>query len=276
MEHMRKLIFSCLLFISVSGNAQVHKIDHFFASSPKADTLFNLFKSKFELPIEWDYKTYGNFSSGAVTLGNVAFEFVNSKGVSKTKFEGIALLPQQTVEEISIMLDNAKVNHDTIEPNTYMMGNGSIAGWSNMGLKSLLPDDISFFIYDYKNRLQLTQSIKKTHDSLTSKNGGPLGIVSLKEIVIGSNKSSSYKNELGKLPGVNLSDNDLFIFAEGPSIRLVNSNSNGIEKIIIKVHSIDIAKKYLKSQNLIGDSTKNSVFINTAVIYGLLIEFTEQ
>jgi len=276
MKYMRKLIFNYFLFLSVSVNAQVHKIDHFFASSPKADTLFNLFKSKFELPIEWDYKTYGNFSSGAVTLGNVAFEFVNSKGVSKTKFEGIALLPQQTVEEISIMLDDAKVNHDTIEPNTYMMSNGSIAGWSNMGLKSLLPEDISFFIYDYKNRSELAQSIKKTHDSLKSKNGGPLGIVLLKEIVIGSNKWSSYKNELRKLPGVNLRDNDLFIFKEGPSIRLVNSNNNGIEKIIIKVHSVDTAKKYLKSQNLMGDSTKNSVFINTAAIYGLLIEFTDQ
>jgi len=276
MTHIRKLVIIWIVSIPFSLNAQVNKIDHFFASSSKAEALFNLFKTKFELPVEWDYKTYGNFSSGAVTLGNIAFEFVNYKDVGKTKFEGIALLPQQSVEEIMKILDDAKVNHDTIEPNTYVMSNGNIAGWSNMGVKNILPEEITLFIYDYKNRQELSQSIKKTQDSLINKKGGPLGVVLLKEIVIGSNKWSLHKNELIKLPGINLNDNNLYGFREGPSIRLVNSNNNGIEKIIIKVHSVEIAKKYLKSQNLLGNSTRNSVFIDSTSIDGLSIEFTEE
>lgn len=276
MTALRKLVFIWIVVIPVSLNAQVIKIDHFFASSAIAENLFILFKTKFELPVEWDYKTYGGFSSGAVTLGNTALEFVNYKDVSKTKFEGIALLPQQSVEEIIKLLDDVSIKHDTIESNTYKMSNGSMAGWSNMGLNELLPEEITLFIYDYKNRQELLQSIKKTQDSLKNKKGGPLGIVSLKEIVIGSNKSSLHKNQLIKLPGINLDDNNLFGFTDGPSIRLVNSNNNGIEKIIIKVHSVDLVKKYLTSQNLMGSFTKNSVFIDTAAIDGLVIEFTDQ
>jgi len=276
MTALRKIIFILISFTPVFLTAQVIKIDHFFASSKKAEALFTLFKTKFELPVDWDYKTYGNFSSGAVNLGNIAFEFVNHTEVVKTNFDGIALLPQQTVEEIMKLLDDANLKHDSIEPNTYLMSNGKIAGWSNMGLKNILPEEISFFIYDYKNREELSQSVKKTHDSLENNKGGPLGIVGLVEIVIGTNQWALHKSQLIKLPGTILSDNNLFGFKEGPSIRLVNADINGIEKIIIKVHSVELAKKHLKSQSLLGNSTKNSVFIDPAAIDGLLIELKNQ
>src|SRR5687768_4762836 len=113
---MKKYILLGLIFLATSLSAQINKIDHFLASSPKAETLFNLFKNKLELPVDWDYKTWGDFSSGAVTLGNVAFEFVYYKGVTKTTFDGVALEPKQTVEEIKNMLDEVKIMHDSIQP----------------------------------------------------------------------------------------------------------------------------------------------------------------
>jgi len=262
--------------ISIHSKAQINNIDHFFASSPNAERLFNLFKTKFGLPVDWDYKTYGDFSSGAVTLGNTTFEFVSFKDIRETKFQGIALLPRQSVENFTGLLDEAKVIHDTIESNTYVMQNGNIAGWSNMGLKNILPDGISLFVYDYKNREELIKAIKKSTDSLKLRNGGPLGVVSLKEIVVLSSDFPLHKSELLKLPGVILKNDNLFGFKEGASIRLQKSGTNGIEKIIIKVNSLAKAKNYLDSQNLLGSSTKASVFIKPKATEGLIIELTDQ
>jgi len=272
---MKKFILLGLIFLASSLKAQINKVDHFFASSPKAETLFNLFKNKFGLPVDWDYKAWGDFSSGAVTLGNIAFEFVYYKGVSKTTFEGIALEPQQSVEEIKIILDDAKIVHDTIEPNTYVMKNGKLGGWSNMGLKNLLPSEAGLFICDYKNREQISLYRKKSADTLKNNNGGPLGVSFLKEIVIGSTNFSLNKKELARLPGIKANKDNVYSFNDGPSIRLINSNINGFEKIVIKVSSLENAKKYLKSQNLLGNSTANSVFIDTNSTDGLIIELTD-
>ena len=87
---------------------------------------------------------------------------------------------------------------------------------------------------------------KQSSDSLRNINGGPLGILFLKEIVIGSTNMSLNSNELAKLPGINVSKDNVYGFKEGPSIRLTNSTTNGFERIVIKVYSVDKAKKYLK------------------------------
>ncbi len=273
---MRKFILFGLVILSNSLKAQINKVDHFLASSPKAEILFNLFKNKLQLPVDWDYKSWGDFSSGAVTLGNVAFEFVYYKGVIKTTFDGIGLEPKQSVEEIKNILDEAKVMHDTIEPNTYVNSNGKISGWSNMTLKNLVPDEAALFICDYKEREKIALYRKKSSDSLNYINGGPLGIMFLKEIVIGSTNLSLHKNELAKLPGIKANQGNLFTFKEGPSIKLTNSNINGFEKIVIKVYSVENTKKYLIAKNLLENSTNDSVFINTNATDGLIIELTDK
>lgn len=273
---MKKYFLLGLVLFATHVNAQINKIDHFFLSSPKADTLFNLFKNELGLPTDWDYESWGDFSSGAVSLGNVAFEFVYYDGVSKTSFDGIALEPKQTVEEIIEVLDNAQVMHDTIVANTFVMSNGKIGGWSNMGLENLLPDEAGLFICDYKNREQVSLFRQKSSVTLKNNNGGPLGVLFLEEIVMGSTNFSMHKNELAKLPGINLNKDNVYSFKDGPSIRLTNSSANGFEKIVIKVHSVDEAKKYLKSKNLIGKSSMNSVFIDPKALDGLTIELVDK
>lgn len=96
-------------------------MEHFYLISVNADSLFRLFNAKLGMPVVWDYQTWGEFSSGGVSLGNVVFEFVNYQGVTKTKFEGIALEPKQSVEEFIKILDVNEVSHDTIEANTYVL-----------------------------------------------------------------------------------------------------------------------------------------------------------
>ena len=273
---MTKLFLFWLVVINSSLAAQISKIEHFFLSSPKADSLFKLFTTKLGTPIVWDYQVWGDFSSGGVSLGNVAFEFVNYEGVNKTKFEGIALESKQSVEEFIKILDAESIQHDAIQSNTYVAKDGSIAGWSTLSLKNLLPDEAGLFICDYKKRKETYENRKKSSDSLKMNKGGPIGIIFLKEIVIGSSNYSLHKSELTKLPGVITSANDVFSFEQGPAIRLKKSDTNEIQKIILKVFALDVAKQYLKSQNLLEQSSGNGIYINSKTLDGLLIELTDK
>lgn len=273
---MKIIISLGVILICATLNAQVTKVEHFFVSSPKAGSLFRLFNTKLGIPIVWDYQTWGEFSSGGISFGNVAFEFVNYQGIAKTKFDGIALEPKQSVEEFIKILDASKVSHDTIEANTYVSKDGSVGGWSTLNLKNLLPDEAGIFICDYKRRDQVSKNRKLSADSLKNNNGGPLGILFLKEIVIGSANYAYHNLELAKLPGIKQNIAGLFSFLEGPSLRLKVSATNNIEKIVLKVHSLEAAKKYLKSKGLLGSTSIHSIFIDPNSVDGLLFELTDK
>ena len=237
-------------------NAQVNRIDHFFVSSPKAEKLFKLFKDDLGLPVAWDYKNWGSFASGAVTLGNVAFEFVLFDSLTTTKFDAIALEPNRTVEELLPILDNNRIAHDSIEHNTYTKKDGSTGGWSTLNLRNLLPEEAGLFICDYKDRKGLDSAKRRDSAELVKRKGGPLGIISLKEIVVSSSDISNYKMKLLALPGISNTNTDLFSFRSGTSIRLSNSKTLGIEKIVIQIASLAKTKKYLKSKKMLGEVSR--------------------
>ncbi|HEV8080403.1 MAG TPA: hypothetical protein VGP43_06815 [Chitinophagaceae bacterium] len=269
---MKKYILFAFTFLSFSLNAQINKIDHFFVSSPKAEKLFKLFKEELKLPVAWEYKTWGSFSSGAVSLGNVAFEFVSFDSVKTTKFDAIALEARQPTEEFILVLDSRKIAHDTIEYNTYKKKDGSIGGWSTLNLRNLLPEDAGLFICDYKERDMILKATTSDSAELIKQKGGSLGVIALKEIVVGSINPLNNKKELSKLPGVIQGKKEVYNFMQGASIRLIKSNVGSIEKIVIRIHSITAARKYLKLHNLLGRSSDASLYIDPKAIEGLTIE----
>ncbi len=193
-------------------NAQITKIEHFFASSPQAEMLFHFFSKDLGLPVVWNFQTWTDFSSGGVTLGNVAFELVNYKGVNKTWFDGFALEPRQPVEKFINDLDRSGIGHDTIQANTWTNDKGVFVGWSNLGLMNVLPDESNLFICDYKAREAVLSGRNKAADKLQQLYGGALGIISMKEIVICTTGYMQHRKELQKLPGIKKKSDGLFVF----------------------------------------------------------------
>lgn len=272
---MRRSLFVGLLFSPFFLNGQVKRVDHFFASSPKAEKLFKLFKEELGLPVAWDYRNWGSFASGAVSLGNVSYEFVFFDSVGPTKFDAIALEPFQPVEEFILILEGRQILHDSIERNTYLKKDGSTGGWSTLNMRNLIPDPAGLFICDYKEREKVDSANRKDSLELIQRKGGPLGVILLKEIVVSAPDAINYESKLKKVPGIFQRGTNLFGFTSGTSIRLVNSNFSGIEKLVIAVYSIDNTKAYLELHGLLGNSSGRTAFLNPSAIEGLKIEFVE-
>ena len=278
---MRKiLLLVFILSVSILIHAQINKIDHFNVSSPNAEKLFNFFREELSLPVVWNNKIKGRYASAAVWLGNVSLEFVTPRDTNKTRFDGIGLEPRQSAKKILPLLNSAKISHDSIQSYTFTTTNknglSEVISFSILSLENVLPNETDFFICDYKHREHFALDRTLAADSLKIINGGPLGIMFLREIVVGCKDLSLYKNELAKLPGIKEQKVNLFSFNSGPPIRLIRADSPGIKKIIIEVSSIYSAKKYLESKNLLDDSSRNSVSINPQAIDGLTIVLAEK
>ena len=255
--------------------AQVNKIEHFFASSPKADKLFEFFSKELGLPVLWNYQSYGDFASGGITLGNVAFELVTFKGADTTTFNGIALEPAQHMEEFVKELEKLGIAHDTIDNSSVSKDStGALRGWSTLEPKDLLPVEAHLFVCDYKNRLRVAENRKKGADKLKEMKGGRLGVGLLREIVIGITNPAKYEKQLLRLPDVK-KVGEVFTFIEGPALRLQKAEKNWISKIVIKVNSLKTAKAFLESNKLLGTINVNSLFILPSAIDGLQIELVE-
>lgn len=274
MNKMKKLILLPFILLAISSGAQITKIEHFFVSSPRAEKLFHFFRDRFGLPVVWPYQQWTGFASGGLSLGNVVFEFVVYDGVNETGFTGIALEPRQHLEEFIQELDKKSIAHDSIQNNTHVNTSGILVGWSTLGLPGMLPAEANLFICDYKNREAVLKTRDKASDSLKLNQGGPLGILALKEIVISSHDPVKHAATLALLPGVK-KDQQLFSFFSGPSIRLKKKGNPGINKIIIKVGSLDIAKRYLVAQNLLGKVSKKKICLDQKQIDGLQVELVE-
>ena len=278
---MKLFLSICLTFLYLlvyaPAQSQVNKIEHFFASSPKAERLFQFFSQELELPVVWKYQSWGDFASGGVTLGNVAFELVTFKGADTTSFNGIALEPTYHMEEFQKDLDKVGIAHDTIDnSNVSTDSSGTLRGWSLFTPKDLLPTEANLFVCDYKERQRIIDNRKKASDKLLVTNGAGLGVVSLKEIVVSTTDFKKYDEQFAKLPGVKKVKNGLFSFSDGPDLRLQADGKNYIPKIVIKVHSLKKAKEFLERKKILGKVNTYSIFILPEAIDGLQIELVEK
>lgn len=273
--YMKFSIAACFILFFGVARGQVNKIEHFFASSPKADKLFEFFSRELALPVLWNYQTWGDFSSGGLTLGNVAFEFVNYKGADTTSFNGIALEPRHHMEEFVKELDKLGIAHDSIDnSNASKDSSGALRGWSTLEFKGMLSAEANLFVCDYKNRQGVADNRNQGSDKLKERNGGSLGVMFLKEIVVGATEPKKYEQQLQKFPDVK-KNNDKYSFREGPALRLQQAGKNGILKIVIAVRSLKNAKAFLESKKLLGKVTAKSVFILPGSVDGLQIELVE-
>lgn len=261
-----------LLLLSQPSNSQVVKVEHFYASSPQAESLFRFFSRDLDLPVVWNYQSWGDFASGGVSLGNVVFEQVWFKGNIRTAFEGIALEPAQHFPDFTRVLDDAGIPHDSIAPQTWTNEKGQQVGWVNMNLPQVLPPASGLFICDYLDRKMIARGRQQAADSLTMRKGGPLGIDSLVEIEVGSPNLARYSASLAALPGITRKGDGLFAFSTGPSIRLVEATTEGTCKIVLRVRSLEQAKDFLRAKGWLDPKRQNRVFLDSRMLEGLQVE----
>lgn len=258
---------------ALTGESLIAEVDHFIVDSPDAEALMGFFRDSLHLPEQWPFRRFGDFSSGAVSLGNVVLEFVGSESPSRTAFGWVALEPVDTTEELVGQLELRGIAHGEPEPTFFPDAEtGGQWGWINTSLSGLSgPGGTDFvFICDYRPRQRIEQDHAEAAAELAAQNGGPLGIRGVKEIVAGVLDVDAARKEWIKLSGSASQDAEAVIdFGPGPDIRLERADTAGVKRIELLVHSVERAREFLASRNLLETESHPEVAISRAVIRGL-------
>lgn len=255
----------------------IAKVDHFFATSSEAEALFLFFKDSLGIAQAWPFKSYGDFSSGAVQLGNVAFEFVAEPAaegqVPPTEFAYLAFEPVGHTDVMLPELERRKIAYDKPEENLLKDASGQPFGWINTGLSGLSVNVA--FVCDYTNREVTAENARAASEELARQMGGPLGVRELKEIVVGAPDLEAARREWRKLlDSPNADSADVFTFGTGPRIRLVQSNTAKILRIVLSVRSIKDASAFLGGKGWL-EMSGAEVSIAKSAVKGLHIVLVE-
>lgn len=269
------------LFAVEAREPLIVRVDHFYLVSGDSERLFQFFRDEFKLPVVWPFKSYGDFGSGGLSLGNVVFEFVTEKsepaGAAKTELKGIAFEPDGDADAAVSELDARQIRHTKPEPYKFTQDGHERVGWVTIDLKAVPPGNASIFICDYKERGRTNAGRSKAAGELAKSRGGALGVTSLREIVVGVRSIEEASRAWRRL--IDSPDQEskaVFAFGSGPKVRLEPAEVEGIQGIVIGVRSIARAREFLTQRHMLGETSEGRIGIAPAAVGGLRITLVEE
>ena len=259
----------------------IRQVDHILIESTDPAPLFDFFANVLRLPVAWPIAEYSGFTSGGVGAGNVNLEVLRfagpkdspSAGRTQAHFIGLALEPYRLVDCLAA-LEARSITHDPPEPYNSKLPDGSVGTlWTNVVLPRVSKPDRSVFLCEYSPAF-LNVEIRRNQlgGQLALKQGGPLGIKAVKEIVLGTTNPAGDRLEWQKLlvtaAGASAT---AWEAGSGPSIHLVPASSDRIQRIVFKVNSLKSAKDFLQEKHWLGAVSAEEVSIDASKVQGLSI-----
>jgi hypothetical protein len=261
----------------VKKDGLVKKIDHILLTPEDPKGLYDFLTKELQLPPAWDYRSYGVFASGAGFAGNVNLEaalFEDENIKTGSKITGIAFEPAAGTDKIILELDAAKIPHQ--EPRPFFQGSGENKqkAWTTVGLTGLLPGTIIFICEYHYPKKAFDEYKKMVQDALKKSQGGPAGIEYVSEILLLVKDKPGALKKWQKFLAPAKEKNGCFKIGNGPAIRIVKSGKNCVRSIKFKVKSLEKARRFLKSKNLLGSDKNDTVSTDPAKTFDILFEFS--
>jgi hypothetical protein len=119
---------------------------------------------------------------------------------------------------------------------------------------------------------------KRAHDlaELRARGGGALGLESVEEIIAGVKDLNATRKLWRKfLAPVEETAGGLSKIADGPAVRLVASETNSIQSLVLKVFSLETAETFLRESDMLGSVTENQITIAPSKIEGLDVRLVQ-
>ena len=231
------------------------RIDHVMVEHKMPAQIYGLFTKQFQLPVMWPMADYGQFSSGGVFFGNVVLEFgrfgtLPATAPQNARLAGIALAPAFSAAASITALDQRNIGHGAPEPFTTTNANGqSQTLWTNVVVNDIGPSRALLFVchYQFDTQPALTSSGSK----LASIQGGPLGLLGVKDIVVETTDFDASRAKWRALlaPAQEKSP-DEFTLGSGPAIKLVKGSADALRSLTLEVASLPAARQALTDQNV--------------------------
>lgn len=261
----------------------IRQVDRILIESGDPKALYDFFTVTLQLPEAWSLAENQGYATGGLGAGNVnleIFRYASQKGAPPRKqagarYAGLALEPYPLSDALREMKASA-IEYSPPEPYVSTLPDGSKGiMWTIVPLPTFSKSGLSIFLYEYSSAfLKVDVRRKQLGNRLTLNNGGPLGIQSVREIVIAAANLEKDKIAWRKLLGAPTPAGNWSVGA-GPAIRLSQGTEDRIQRIIIQVRSLPQAKAFLENKQLLGTSSAREISLTPSKIQGLSISLIE-
>jgi hypothetical protein len=237
----------------------IRQVDQILIESGNPKALFSFLTEDLNLPAAWPLAGSKAYISGGVGAGNVNLEIFQytdgrgSLGKTQARYTGLAFEPYPLSNALT-ELQTSGIPFAPPEQQHSILPDGSRGvSLTRVTLPSFSNAIFSVFLYEYSPAfLRVDVRRKQLGNRLTLNDGGPLGLQSVREIVLATesakNKQSAWSLLLGKTYSAGV-----WHVGAGPAIRLVESEgSDRIQAIVLEVKSLDKAKDFLRTKNLLS------------------------
>jgi len=261
----------------------VRQVDRILVESGDAKALIEFFAADLQLPEAWPLAEDQLHLSGGVGAGNVTIEIyeyairkrVPSQKIGLARFAGLALEPYPLEDALREMKAEG-IAYDPPQPAISILPDGKRGvAWTTVPLPAFSNSGLSIFLHEYSQAfLRVDVRRKQLGNRLTLNNGGPLGIQSVREVVLSATNVVQQRAAWQRLLGPQ-SPSGTWNPGNGPAIRVVPGSQDRVQKLVIQVRSLNQAAAFLKKRNLLGPISTSQVSINPSGIQGLGINLVE-
>jgi len=271
-----------LLGFAESRPPVVRGIDHFFATSPNTEPFYRFFRDSLGLTEVYPFRDYGDFASGIVSMGNVLFEVVRwdvpAGETLPSELKGIALEPNGTLTETVARLREYGVPHE--KPDSVNMTSSAgvkALAYVNIGLDGLdgpgglEPAMAAIFINDNLGSPRAVTRRKEGAEELVGRNGGALGVLAVRELVLGVEDLEAALAQWRKLLGDEPREQGgVVTWPVGPAMRFVKAPRASIIEMVLQVRSLARARQFLEPRGMIAEEDRR-LCVKPEAVEGLRI-----
>lgn len=270
-----------------AASQPIRQIDHIMIRTGSPQQLYAFFTETLELPVAWPITSpRAGVVTGGVGFGNVNVEAIQFPGQtdSRPRLVGFAFEPSGLEESLS-ELNRRGITVGQPRPLTAVGPDGSKSTlWTNVTLPQFSDADSSasatmhIFLSEYSpSYVNVEQRRFRLREQLVERNGGPLGVVDVKEVIIGATDVEMARRLWQRLldPAGSAASHTWQV-GDGPAIRLVSAAEDRIQTLVVRVASLDRAKAFLRNRQLLGAESDGQAAIDPSKIGGVDIRLVEK
>ena len=258
----------------------IRQIDHIVIRTGTPRELYAFFTETLELPVAWPITSpRAGVVTGGVGFGNVNVEAIQFPGQtdSRPRLVGIAFEPSGLEESLSELNRRGITAHER-RPLTAVGADGAKNTlWTNVTLRQFSDADspanatLHIFLSEYSpSYVNVEERRSRLRKQLFERSGGPLGVVDVKEVIIGvADLETARRLWQRLLDPARFAASDTWHGGNGPAIRLVSATEDRIQTLVIRVASLGRAKAFLRDKQLLGAESDGHVTIDPAKVGGL-------
>jgi hypothetical protein len=197
---------------------------------------------------------------------------------ARTCFSGIALEPYPLAECLP-ELQSRGISYEPPQAYFSTLPDGSRGPlWTTVVLPQFSRPGLSVFLYQYSSAyLNAEVKRKQLAGQLALRGGGPLGIKSVKEIVVGTENLKRDRSLWERLlTPIVPSKPELLRAGTGPAIRLVPRPTGRILRIVLEVDSLARSRVFLADNHLLGTASEREISLSASAMHGLNIHLVEK